>query len=75
VCWFPLRTDPGRISAEIDSVFFELGRKAEGPQPQELAILSLAKIFTHTKLTTIEQVVASIDLINAARPVQLRPPA
>jgi len=29
-------------------------------------VLSLAKIFTHTRLSTIDQVIASIDLINTA---------
>ena len=50
----------------VVNVFFELGRKGEGPGPQGLVILSLAKIFTHTRLSTIEQVIAGIDLINTA---------
>ncbi len=50
----------------VVNVFFELGRKGEGPGPQGLVVLSLAKIFTHARLSTIEQVIAGIDLINTA---------
>jgi hypothetical protein len=50
----------------VVNVFFELGRKGEGPAPQGFVVLSLAKIFTHARLSTIQQVIASIDLINAA---------
>ena len=52
----------------VVNVFFELGRKGEDPGPRGLVILSLAKIFTHTRLSTIEQVIASVDLINTANP-------
>ena len=50
----------------VVNVFSELGRKGEGPGPQGLVVLSLAKIFTHARLSTIEQVIAGIDLINTA---------
>ncbi len=35
------------------TAFFELGRKGEGPGPQGLVILSLAKIFTHARLRAL----------------------
>lgn len=50
----------------VVSVFFELGRKSEMAAPQGFAVLSLAKIFTHAKLATMDQVVAAIDIINKA---------
>ena len=50
----------------VVNVFFELRRKGEAPRPQGLIVLSLAKILTHTGLNAIEQVMTSIDLINAA---------
>jgi hypothetical protein len=53
-----------RGTLPVVNVFFELGRKGERPGPQGLVILSLSKIFAHTRLSTIEQVIDSVDFIN-----------
>jgi hypothetical protein len=50
----------------VVSVFLELGRTSEVAAPPGFVVFSLAKIFTHVRLATIEQVIASIDRINEA---------
>jgi hypothetical protein len=48
------------------SVFLELGRTSEVAAPPGFVVFSLATIFTHARLATMEQVIASVDRINKA---------
>jgi len=50
----------------VVNVFFELGRRGASPGSQGLVVVCLAQSFTHPRLSTIEQVIAGIDLINTA---------
>jgi hypothetical protein len=50
----------------VVNVFFELGREGIGVEGEDLTAFRVADILRHTRLQTVEQVIACLDTITAA---------
>jgi hypothetical protein len=50
----------------VVNVFFELGREGIGVEGEDLTAFRLTDILRHTRLQTLEQVIACLDTISAA---------